>query len=131
MTKKCEQCGAEYSTRRPDSSKFCSAKCRNRHQRGHAPVSVLPPRQEDPPAEDASLASSIVAELRAGNRLDTWLGRMAVQAARRIDESNQMNGYASLMKQLTDTMERAMAGVVVSVDHVDELTAWRDRIRTG
>jgi hypothetical protein len=56
---------------------------------------------------------------------------MAVQAARRIDESNQMNGYASLMKQLTDTMERAMAGVVVSVDHVDELTAWRDRIRTG
>ena len=124
---KCDRCGKVFTTERA-SARFCSTACRSSayEARKRAPVE-LPPTVDDQETIEARTRADLV----AGGRLATPLGAAAVRAARILDASSAVMGYAALMKQWQDTLETALAGAVVAADEVDELRALRDRKFAG
>jgi hypothetical protein len=69
-------------------------------------------------------------ELSDASRLETVLGRQAVELARRIASPSETGAsVASLSKEFRAVMEAAMEGVGVAADPLDELRARRERKR--
>lgn len=112
----CDVCGKAYKTKRPDSSKYCGSRCRNRRARDAGPpddgnVVNLPGQQAV-----ASVVAASRAELAAAGRLDTHLGQAALALAERIDNARAVMGFAAMVKELRDTMREAMEDVDVHDD---------------
>lgn len=117
----CDQCGTRYETKRPDSSKYCSARCRNRHGRDAGPpadsnVVDLPGTQAA-----ASVVTATRAELAASGRLDSHLGQAALALADRIDNARAVMGFAAMVKELRDTMREAVKDVEQRSDTADQI----------
>lgn len=124
MQRNCDVCGVSYEAKRP-SSKFCTATCRQRHNRGVKPLV----KASDGP--DGLTVASVRAELEACGRLDGFLGAAALQLAERIDQATAVMGFAALVKELRATMAQATDGVAREQDPIDELKVMRDRIRAS
>lgn len=137
MQHSCIVCGGSFEAKRA-SAKFCSPRCNKRHQRGArkksakktAPVTELP-KPREPRAggvEDATRR-----QLDDADRLDTPLGQAALRLAARLDHGHMDTGsaLASVAKQLTATLEAAVAGANVEADPIDELRAVRERKRNA
>lgn len=141
MPKRLCQCGCGQSLEgRPPKTRFFDEKHRKtgfkaRHgllETGRAPsgpatIAALP---EDGRL-DRSTVGLVTAELEKYGRADTYLGGAALRLAERIDMSTAVMGFAALVKELRATMDAALEGVAAVADPVDELKAWRDRIRAG
>lgn len=129
MVRECAHCGGSLVGRK-DAALYCGPACKDAaaHQRRRVPVSQLP---VEPDTTQETIEARTRADLVAGKRFATPLGAAAVRAARILDASSAVMGYASLMKQWQDTLEAALAGAVVAADEVDELRALRDRKFAG
>lgn len=118
MIRNCDICGEEYTAKRP-SSRYCSAKCRNRKARGTAVLAEVPPAPAEP--SDDSTVAMVRAALEEAGRLKTWRGSSALRLAERIDTATAVMGYAGLVKQLEATMAAALEGVKEADDPVEEI----------
>jgi hypothetical protein len=119
----CDVCGKRYETKRPDSSKYCGSRCRNRRARDAGPPEDS--NVVDLPGSQA--AGSVVAatrsELAEAGRLGTHLGQAALALADRIDNARAVMGFAALVKELRDTMRQAMEDVQHDEDALDQIRA--------
>jgi len=133
MTLNCASCGVSFDASRP-SARFCGDVCRKRGQRAKNASQMLP-GAPDLPQEPVELADSplvrvVARELHEVDRLDTVAGQVAFELAIRVANRREMgSAVASLSKQLNEAMDRAMAGVAVAADPLDEIRARRDRKR--
>jgi signal transduction histidine kinase len=128
MTRACDQCGADYDAKRP-SSRFCSARCRNRHSRaaGSRPKATKVPNEapaEQPP--DTAIADHVAREL--GDQANTAAGQMAVALARRLDANiDTGSAMAAVARELRTLMTEVLGTQPQAADPIDELRARRDR----
>lgn len=132
----CNHCGEVYDAKRPQS-KFCGARCRNRHSRHPelAKVVALSKRAKAKAKADesdetqpsiSSTSAAVRQQLIEAERLDTFQGQAALQLASSLDSPSETgSAKAALARQLAATMELAMAGVKRVGDPVDELRARR------
>jgi hypothetical protein len=128
VQRSCDGCGKAYEATRP-TSKYCGSSCRSRAS--VAKVSSLQPLAA-PESSEGPLAASVVRELRAAGRLETPAGQHALILARRVESSHETGAaVASLSKALTDVMARALDGVKVAADPLDELRARRSAKSAG
>lgn len=81
----------------------------------------MSPIQPDP--GESSTRSRVLAALEAAGRADTWEGACALALAERIDAATAVMGYAALIKQLGETMDRALDGIEQPADPVADLKA--------
>ena len=145
MHVECATCGTEFVAKRKTAT-YCSTQCRVRAHRTKPPAlptavqaatakktAQAKARGKAPPAEDpdepGSVADAVKAELTKADRVGTVMGQAALVLARRIDHSAMDTGSAvsSLVKQLSASLDAALAGAVVEEDIVDEVRRRRDR----
>ena len=136
----CATCGDEFDARR-STARFCSDKCRVRAHRAKGPrlpaevkIAAARPAPAAAPApapdgEPPTVEEAVRRELDKAERTGTVFGQAALVLARRLDQPAMDTGSAvsSLVKQLSATLEQALAGVESAGDQVDELRARRDR----
>ena len=137
VERRCESCGAAYTTTRPQLAKYCSGKCRKRaadqrEAQRAADVEAANPQVSASgarPTPSTELVERLSGELEAAGRLDTVAGRQALLLARRLEDPLTSFGAAaaSLSKELREVLAEAMAGVAREGDPVDELRARRER----
>lgn len=132
MQRNCDVCGRPYEAKR-STSRYCGSGCRARksQQPGVVPAPVTPLTATELPS--TGLAVVTTSELEAAGRLNTTVGQQAVSLALRIEASFGDTGssVAALHKQLDALMDKALAGVALASDPLDELKAWRDRRRAN
>lgn len=145
MEVKCATCGENFVAKR-STARYCSTPCRVRAHRTK-PI-PLPPvvqiatakkqsqgkgRGKSPPDADGpsptSVEAAVLSELEKAERTGTVMGQAALVLARRLDHPTLDTGSAvsSLVKQLSSTLDAALAGTSVAEDPVDELRRRRDR----
>lgn len=122
MKRACDQCGEEFdavTARR----KYCSDRCKQARHRGTDAVIVDHPavHAEAENVPESSSVASTRAELKAAGRLDTYLGSAAMRLAEKMDQANQLMGYAPLVKEYRATMVEALKGAARQADELDEL----------
>lgn len=140
----CATCEQPFVAKRRTAT-YCSTQCRVRAHRTKPPAlpgtvqaaaakktaqaktRSQPPPDTDPD-EPGSVADAVRAELEKAERVGTVMGQAALVLARRIDHSAMDTGSAvsSLVKQLSASLDAALAGAVVEEDTVDELRRRRD-----
>lgn len=126
MQRRCDRCGKSYEAKRP-TSKYCSSSCRARQSQSPKPVADLPTKRTG-----TDLHAVTERELTEAGRLDTVLGRQALELAQRITSSQETgSAVASLSKEFRAVMEAAMEGVGIAADPLDELRARRERKRSA
>ncbi len=132
MQRQCGFCGRSYEARRA-TSRYCGPTCRQRSLRALA--AGLPPRPstlDDDPAPPSELELVVTRELEAAGRLRTAFGQVAVELARRVASPFESGAaVASLAKQFREAMDKALAGVAVAADPLDDIRARRDRKRSA
>lgn len=106
MVKKCAQCGKSYTAQR-STSRFCSSGCRAKKSKGVPPVTEL---HAVPRLAAGGNERAVRAELEACGRADSYLGVAALTLAARMDGSEGTQNVAQLVKELRETMEKALAG---------------------
>lgn len=134
----CDHCGTEYLAKRANS-KFCSPRCRMRASRAPAPVVPLkPPRKarakksEPDPTPEESTTSVVRAVLTEHGRLLTPQGMAALRIAERLDSPAETGAaIATLSTKLGEALDRALDGVHLAADSVDELRARRAKRASG
>lgn len=127
MERRCDRCGKAYEAKRP-TSKYCSSSCRARQSTSPKVVEVPLPT----PNGYTDLLSVTERELQDAGRLDTVLGRQALQLAGRISSPHETGAsVASLSKEFRAVMEAAMDGVGAKADPLDELRARRELKRSA
>jgi hypothetical protein len=134
----CDHCGTEYLAKR-SASKFCSDRCRKRASRAPAPVVPLkPPRKSrvkksEPDATPEESTTSVVrAVLTEHGRLLTPQGMAALRIAERLDSPAETGAaIATLSTKLGEALDRALDGVHLAADSVDELRARRAKRASG
>lgn len=117
MTVNCEACGQGFEAKR-STARFCSDTCRKRSERSSG-------------AESGGRSfRAVYAELEAVGRLETADGQIALTLAEALD-SGQTSGSAKaqLARELLAVRAKAMAGVKVADDPMDELKRLRDQKR--
>lgn len=127
----CDQCGTAYSAKRP-ASRFCSPLCRKRASRSPVPATpiAITATPVDPPSE--STTAVVRAALIEHGRLLTPHGMTALRIAERLDSPSETGAaIASLSTKLTESMDRALDGVNVVDDPLDELRARRAKRASG
>lgn len=136
MERQCDACGATYEAKR-STSKFCktascvSARRRERKRKQRGPSNVIV--GEFGEQTDDGLTAHVRAELESAGRLNTAAGRLALAVADRLEHhtvKDTGSAYASLARELSAAMERAVAGARVE-GPVDELRQRREAIRNG
>jgi len=130
MQRECDECGHCYTARRVNS-RFCGDTCGKRSQRARAagiPLRAAPlDGHEAPPSE---LERATIRELEAVGRLESVAGQVALVLARRIGSRRESGAAtASLARQFSATMDKALAGVERAADPLDEIRARRDAKR--
>ncbi|WP_343317764.1 hypothetical protein AAFM46_10950 [Arthrobacter sp. TMP15] len=136
----CATCEQPFAAKRRTAT-YCSTQCRVRAHRTkpaalpsivQAAAAKKTAHGKSPPAPDAdepgSVADAVRVELEKAERVGTVMGQAALVLARRIDHSAMDTGSAvsSLVKQLSASLDAALAGAVVEEDTVDELRRRRD-----
>ena len=87
---------------------------------------------EAAPVGVKGLLAATRAELDVAGRAGSHAGQAALLLAERIEfGENTGSAVAQMVRQLHDTMSRALADAAVDVDPVDELRARRERRRAG
>lgn len=128
MTKSCAKCGGPLPVqtgrgRRRTKCESCS------------PSRVAKPKTTARPTAPSSadgLLAATRAELDAAGRAGSHAGQAALLLAERVEfGENSGSAVAQMVRQLHDTMTRALADVVAEVDPVDELRSRRERRRAG
>ncbi len=123
----CDSCGVLYQAKRP-SSRFCSARCRNRNAKHPKPPGLVIP--VGPP--DGALTAVLLTELGSVGRVETVPGQQALTLARRMDATGETgSALAALSKEFRAVREVALEGVAVVVDPVDDLRLRRDARRAA
>ena len=127
MERVCAQCGQAYAAQR-STSRYCSQVCGRKARRAQARAVRAERKASDlaatvtpigaptaPPAKDVPLSVEDRARRELRSLVDTALGQMCLQAARRLDEGRDTSaaGVASLMKRLEDMLATA-AGILSS-----------------
>lgn len=135
MVRVCGHCGGSMAGK-SSRAKWCGDVCRRsafsvRHGGGDAgSVPVVPSLPEG-----GSTVELARAELESAGRSGSYLSAAALQAAKRLDESTVMNGYAGLLKEFRATMAAALDGAKRAADPLvvlqDELEARRAGRRAG
>lgn len=139
MEVKCSTCGEDFVAKRK-TARYCSTPCRVRaHRTKPAPLPKVVQmatakkqaqgqgRGKSPPAESTddptSVEAAVLAELKKGGCTGTVMGQSALVLARRLDHPTMDTGSAvsSLVKQLSATLDAALAGATAVEDPVDEL----------
>lgn len=124
MQRACDSCGERYEAKRP-SSRFCTPRCRKRHQRNPGPDSG-PVAVPAVPFGDSALVTATKAELLAAGKLDTVLGQQAVRLAERMcGLMDTGSAIASLSRELRAVMAEALADAPKAGDAMDELARRR------
>jgi hypothetical protein len=122
MKVSCAACGRSFDAERK-TAKYCGPTCRKRKQRRGASVDALPA----PPQPIAqSLADAVRADLELAGRLDTALGRQAVQLAERMASPfDTGSAIAALSRELRAVMSEALKDSSTAADPLDELAQRR------
>ncbi len=98
-------CGRSLAGR-PPKTRFFEAKCRRKaFDRRRAGVLAVVPT-----AERVHLLPTVREALEAAGRDQTYLGLAALAVAERLDGSDGIQGLAPVVKELRETMDRALAG---------------------
>lgn len=127
MTKACAQCGAPLPVQTGRGRR--RTKCAN-----CSPSRVSKPKTTPPPMASPSkgLLDATRAELETAGRASSSAGQAALLLAERIEfGENTGSAVAQMVRQLHDTMTRALADAEIASDPVDELRARRERRRAG
>ena len=128
MTAKCKVCGSQFAAKHPRAT-YCSDRCRKQNQRTQTPQ--LAAVSADPEPESA-LVGAVRRQLGDVGRLDTPDGLAALEVAKRASSPTETGAaVAALMRVFALTMDRALEGVAVAADPLDELRLRRDRLRSG
>ncbi|WP_417220522.1 hypothetical protein [Arthrobacter sp.] len=137
----CATCGNVFLAKR-STARFCSDSCRVRAHRAKGPklaaaVAAAAPRAAGgkverpttPDGEPLSVEDAVRAELEKADRVGTVMGQSALVIARRLDMPTMDTGSAvsTMVKQLSATLDEALAGQSKAVDPLDELRARRAR----
>jgi hypothetical protein len=140
MQRNCDYCGAAYEAKR-STSRYCKPAHRvSMSQRGKPKASVteanvteLPTPKDTPEEEPKStelppLVAAVALELANAERFNTSLGQQAFYLATRIATASFDTGssIASMSRELREVMSRAMEGVAVADDPLDELKRRRE-----
>ncbi len=129
MERRCDQCGDSYEPKRP-SSKFCSARCRNRaaRSRKRAPLLQLAPRpalEVDDEDQRIGIGAALLIAFKP-DVLGTPKGAIAVKLARDVDRSLPGTpGYPALVQQLRGVLDDLSGSAVAKP--VNPLTSIRER----
>jgi hypothetical protein len=133
MTRTCAWCGKPFQAKR-SHAKTCSEVCRGRMNtrkrrlaaNGATDANASPeapaPMPLEPTGSDG--VQEMVAEtLQHANRYDAPHGQIAVVLARRLDSAHTETavGITALSRELERILEKALAGVQVKPDELDEL----------
>jgi hypothetical protein len=120
VIRSCDACGQPYEFHRP-SSRFCSARCRNRAHRTPA-VAAVP--VEHPAASD--LADAVQRTLVDAGQLDSVAGQLALALAEAMAMPGQTgSAISSLSRELRGVMGEVTASAATA-DIVDDLRRRRD-----
>ena len=140
--RKCERpgCGRSFTAQR-STAKYCSSSCRGlaslKRKRLEAvpdvdvdlePASIIEDDyRKSHPSAGRQIHAAVEKVLLKAERDETPSGRVALSIARRLDHSGIENGssIAALSKELDRVLEKALAGVQVESDEVNELEARR------
>lgn len=144
----CATCEQPFVAKRRTAT-YCSTQCRVRAHRTKPPAlpSIVqaatakktaqakargkapPPEDPEDPEGPSTVVEAVRVELAKAERVGTVMGQAALVLARRVDNSTMDTGSAvsSLVKQLSTTLDAALAGAVVEEDIVDEVRRRRDR----
>jgi len=131
VTRDCDQCGVAYEAKRP-SSKFCSARCRNRAARARA-VTVADAAPLGSTAEllmsMESVFASTRAELLEAKAVKSSAGQAALKLALLIDLATPLGASAvsGMVKELRATMAEAVRSKPSATSLVDELRLRREQ----
>jgi len=132
MDRECDACGRSYVARRA-TSRFCGGTCQKRAERARAagtPLRAVP--HDDLGAAPSELVQAVTRELEAVGRLGSVAGQIALVLARRIGSRRETGAAtASLARELSTTMDKALGGVAQAADPLDEIRARRDRKRSA
>lgn len=134
MQRNCDYCGKPYEAKRT-TSRFCKDSCRvQNNQRGGGVTSLSTAKPAEQPTvipAEQPLVAAVGAELAAAERLHTSLGQQALYLATRIAAASFDTGssIASMNRELRETMLRALDGVKVADDPLDEVARRRDAKR--
>lgn len=129
MAKSCTQCGGPLpvQTGRGRRRTKCAACSPPRKQSGASAAGVKCPVA---PATGAGLLKATTAELESAGVLATTAGQAALLLAERIEfGENSGSAVAMMVRQLHETMSRALSGQAEQLDPVDELRARREERR--
>lgn len=127
MLKQCAKCGGPLPVqtgrgRRRTKCEMCAPS--RGTKTSSQPIVAAPPR--------SGLLAATRAELDAAGRAGSHAGQAAILIAERIEfGDNSGSAVAHMVRQLHDSMSRAMADAAVEVDPVDELRSRRERRRAG
>lgn len=110
MLRPCDHCGERYEAKRP-SSKFCSARCRNRHARNPDTSKITRIVQVTTGGSLGGLVEATRQELADVQLLDTMLGQQALALAERVASASETgSAVAALSKELRSVVTQAMQG---------------------
>jgi len=128
MQRECDVCGRAYTARRA-SSRYCGDTCGKRAQRARAAgIPLRADTLDDREAPPSELERVVARELEAAGRLHSFAGQLALELAYRVASPFESGAaVASLAKQFREAMDKALAGVAVAADPLDEIRARRDR----
>lgn len=113
----CQVCGVGFEARRA-SAKYCGATCRQRARRhpGARPASATEV------ADASGLYDATREELERAGVVDTVLGQLTLQLARRVATAGPAeSGFSTLVKEFRATRGEALKKSEAAGDPVDEV----------
>lgn len=135
MARLCAGCGRSVASQRAGAL-YCGDTCKKRGQRAQKAAerqNIAPERGITPESgPESTLVASVHAELVEADRLNTSAGQVALELAVRLANRRELgSSVASLAKQFDAAMDKALAGVAVAADPLEEIRARRDRKRSA
>ena len=126
--KPCQKCGGPLPVQTGRGRR--RIKCANcSPSRVAAPKTTAQPKA---PRSSTGLLDATRKELTRAGQLSSHAGQAALLLAERIEfGENTGSAVAQMVRQLHDTMARALADQVAEADPLDELVARRERRRAG
>ena len=126
MKRNCDACRITYEARRA-SSRFCSARCRQRAQRSPVAVFVASVRIDKVEPRLCHLSDATLAELEAADMVTSSLGQAAPLLARRLDAPSLDTGssISALVREHRATLTAAVGAGTRAQDPLDQLAQQR------
>lgn len=122
MLRTCAGCGREFEGRRA-TAKYCSEACGRRVRRANATA-----KKSKKAPRVSGVVDAVRAELEEAGRLDTVLGRAALEVADALAATHTTgSAKAALSKELRAVMAEALRGSEKKSDALDELRKRREQ----